>query len=396
MPWRRRIFAARDVTLSMTPPVPLPPGWRYRGDPALLDLPRLLLPCSAANKTPIGADPWLQQLAQAVPAGCEASFTILAGDAPLPLALTARLAARHAASAILLTGSPGCDPAAYGFDPTRAAIIEPELPARSPKHHWPTRDALAWELADAIWPIHIRPGGRWDACLNSSADSRLSHDFRSPWRRPGAPASIELPPLCDREGDTTGWLVHWTRRAYGPWPGEPLGDFLDAILAAQSGWPRDAAATLCRILAEGVIRASTFRSADREPVVSFTAATPAAMRANFSWCARKAAPMWEPWGIAVRPAALAHLGGAPVAYSTTRAVPEWRRHSGGSFTGEAEWRHRSDLQLSALPAGSWTALIPAAASLAALTLAAHSPVMTWAKWVETGRRDLTSGSGQVH
>lgn len=343
----------------------------------------VLLAVSAQGKTPRGRDPWVQALQSAVLSVRDSGNSLLAGCGPLPCDLTLRLAARAGVPVVLITTASPADRdqllVDFGLSDDRVLMVH--LPVtRRPKQGWQVRDDLAWQRAAKVCPISIRPGGRLASRLMTCGRA-VDRTWEVPWeRRPWVPELV-IPDKVPGESGEQAWLVHWTRRSYTPWPGETQESFCDAVLGSDLDWPRDAPATLRRILRERRLRASGFRASGGIPVVSFTAATPAVMRTNFRWCARKVAPMWEPFGIAVLPSALQDLGGEPVQYGQVSPASGelWRWHGGGSFEPEREWRVRGDLYLSKLPSSSWRIVVPGADW--ETRFAQWGSVLSWYAWI---------------
>ncbi|MCG3151787.1 MAG: hypothetical protein GEEBNDBF_01071 [bacterium] len=343
----------------------------------------VLLAVSAQGKTPRGHDPWVRGLEAAVESIRDAGDSLLAGSGPLPWDLTLRLAARAKVPVVLITTTPPANRnqllADFGLCDDRVQMVH-QPSTRRQKRDWQLRDDLAWQRAAKVCPISLRPGGRLASRL-LTVGKGVDRTWEVPWeRRPWVPELV-IPDEVRGESSEQAWLVHWTRRRYSPWPGETPASFCDAILESDTSWPRDAPATLERILREGRLRASGFRASGGVPVVSFSAATPAVMRTNFRWCARKVAPMWEPLGIAVLPEMLRELGGEPVQYgqASRTSNERWRWHGGGSFVQEHEWRVRGDLDLSQLPSSSWRVIVPGADWE---TRFAHwGSVQSWGAWI---------------
>ncbi|QDT06143.1 hypothetical protein K227x_45510 [Rubripirellula lacrimiformis] len=154
------------------------------------------------------------------------------------------------------------------------------------------------------------------------------------------------------------WLVHCTRACQGPWPGETMDQYRDAMLldgpAATRRAPADA---LERIIRTRRLVASAIATAKSDPVVCFSALPLAGLLARR--CFRPHLGRWdyEPFGIAIRRWALQSLGAEPVIYGqpaerrTLPADQRYRFHPVGKtfdWPAEREWRVRGSVDLTAL------------------------------------------------
>ncbi len=151
------------------------------------------------------------------------------------------------------------------------------------------------------------------------------------------------------------WLAHYTRACPGPWPGQSLVSYLEALVNGADDGGHTAFDTLRRILRERLIRGSARLTRGRDPVVSFTERLPGQLDGMLMW--RPGLVRWsvEPYGLAIRREALDRRGVAPVVYGTEawyESLPAKRRpffqlsHSRGfEWTAEQEWRIVGDLPL---------------------------------------------------
>jgi len=376
----------------------VPNGWRYEGPAELLRQPRALALNSAQSKTPVGDDTWVQATVAAVADAARQGYTVIVSEDPMPWGLALHCALEAGASVLLIAPGRSREALAteYGCPAGRIGALRPVTRPVSTKQGWRLRDSAAWELADVVIPVSLRPASRWMPLLvgAASAGKWLDQRFAVPYV-PGcwdsAPVAMPEPPA----GGARSWLTHWTRRCHGAWPGETARDFFAAVLASGDAYPRSAPATLRRILAEQLLRPSAFRSAGGHAVVSFTAADPCTIHRSFRWCARKVAPMWEPYGIAISRAVAWERGIRPVTYGHDPAVPAWLRHGGGPFTGEAEWRALGPLDLSMLPQGSWCAVVPTRGATAAVTAQFAVPAVPWAEFACGTIQGAVAGAGPV-
>ncbi len=114
------------------------------------------------------------------------------------------------------------------------------------------------------------------------------------------------------------WLLHWTRAATGPWPGETSEEFLDALILQTETADHSAVTTLLRILSEGILRASAEGIRGSFPVVAFTGVPLQEFRKRRVFRKHRHRFDFEPWGIAIRRNSLVSLGIRPVIYGTKK------------------------------------------------------------------------------
>jgi hypothetical protein len=230
--------------------------------------------------------------------------------------------------------------------------------SRSDVDFYSTRDRLAVEMSEIIYPVSVRPGGRLDTLLNEfgNAGKQVREEFKVKWSRDSWTPSYNLP--LDRINPELqlykrDWLTHWTHTRAGPWPGEPSWKFYSDILAGGQEYPRDARATLARIVGENLLRASSWKMPGAEPMISFTALAPADAAGLMRWRKRYTRYSVEPYGLAFRRESLEHLGARPVSYiepgdpKPTVDEKMFSQSAGrkGNWEAEQEWRLQGDLSL---------------------------------------------------
>ena len=152
------------------------------------------------------------------------------------------------------------------------------------------------------------------------------------------------------------WLLHWTRAAAGPWPGETSEDFLDALILQTETADHSAVTTLLRILSEGLLRASTEGIRGSFPVVAFTGVPLHEFRRRRVFRKHRHRFDFEPWGIAIRKNSLINFGVRPVIYGDDEVwsslnreeQPSFQKATSGGATNnseELEWRAMGDVHL---------------------------------------------------
>lgn len=175
-----------------------------------------------------------------------------------------------------------------------------------------------------------------------------------------ATASGDLPLINNPLQKPDDWLLHWTRAAAGPWPGETCEDFLDALILRTETADHSAVTTLLRIVSEGILRASAEGIRGSFPVVAFTGVPLHEFRQRRVFRKHRHRFDFEPWGIAIRKSRLMDWGVRPVIYGDDEVWnflgSDKRRFfqkatSGGATNNsdEFEWRAVGDLDLSRLP-----------------------------------------------
>ncbi|MEA2064173.1 MAG: hypothetical protein U9P14_10775, partial [Gemmatimonadota bacterium] len=223
----------------------------------------------------------------------------------------------------------------------------------------------AFELADIVCPISVRPGGRLDllSAEFSNSGKEFHDDFRVKWSRVSWSPKYRFP-MDEINPELRvfeqGWLTHWTHTWPGPWPSEQAWEFYRDMLAEPETYVRDARATLSRIISEGLLRASSWKMPAEEPAVGFTALAPAEALGLMRWRKRYTRYSFEPFGLALRLEPLERLGARPVRYlkpdetarlGTGKIDKLFTQSAGrkGNWAAEREWRCRGDL-----PLGSFT------------------------------------------
>ena len=153
------------------------------------------------------------------------------------------------------------------------------------------------------------------------------------------------------------WLCHWTRPAFGPWPGQSTDDYLDELILGCDSADRSALACLLRIVVQRQILA-TVSARHEPPTVSLTAVPLADFRRRRVFRSHRQRYDFESWGVAIRRTVVKRLGGQPVEYVTPGKAP---LSSANRFTQvrfdaqqridwseEREWRVARDIDLTLL------------------------------------------------
>ena len=160
--------------------------------------------------------------------------------------------------------------------------------------------------------------------------------------------------------DSSGFLLHWTRRRVGPWPEQTDADFLDDLIFRSAMKDHCEVASLRRILATEQIIASSDLTRDPRPVVCFSEVTFEELKKLRTFRSHLSRWDFEPYGIAFRKSWLVDQGAAAVIYGD-QSVWENLKDSERAFfqlndpngkvdwSVEREWRILGDLDLRKVP-----------------------------------------------
>jgi hypothetical protein len=234
-------------------------------------------------------------------------------------------------------------------------LLNSERASARSKDVWLERDDIACRLADRIFPISIRPGGKLEALLRDpEISAKICRDFQVDYESLpyGLPKWASLSYDC-RDLRTLGrdFVFHLTRASAGPWPNENAAGFSRAIAQTFEGYPRDGYRTIEAIVDTRRILGSTHRIRNNLPAVCFSELEPEQLLRLVKWRARYARYSFEPYAIGIRKQAACSVGVQPVEYDEGgKRVPASIYHQGrgkdGHWMTEREWRLSGDLDLS--------------------------------------------------
>ncbi|MDR1479703.1 MAG: hypothetical protein LBJ00_12280 [Planctomycetaceae bacterium] len=211
---------------------------------------------------------------------------------------------------------------------------------------WEARDKFICSNAGCLYPLWLRRNGHISQLItkNSSNSSRVDLRFAcSSYRFVDSGLKYLLSDLsAEVELLPDNYLWHWTRGKHGIWAGETRRNYCSDILNSNSP-PRDALATLTRILREKIIRASGLKIASNTPVTAFTENNPADSKAMFTWRKDRQQMNFEPYGIGIEKEYLKTKGAKLLQYGTT---PDWNTMKfDNRWKNENEWRIHGDFLL---------------------------------------------------
>ncbi|MFC1694378.1 hypothetical protein ACFL1R_12845 [Candidatus Latescibacterota bacterium] len=333
---------------------------------------------SAQSKYPVGNDQWVKGTIRAMQSLKTNNIHshILCSTEPSPWNLVTYLAGKSSMKVKLIIKSKEDKSGRIEFsrlieeytlnENLTQPIFLGEGSSGHPKELWPKRDRLALTLADEVYPVSIRPGGRLDTLLREIPfTAKVRNDFRIDWTKPGrrlvynfenSPVNL-LPP-----GE---WLIHWTHTSPGPWQGEKAWEYYRDLVASPENYVRSAQETLIRIITEQKIRSTTWRFPDNEPAVSFTSLDPGDAVKLMRWRKRFVRYSFEPFGIGIKKSILVKMGAGEVTYRNGRsclATPNrfFSQSAGkqGDWTREKEWRIRNDLCLGVVECKEMIIIVP--------------------------------------
>ncbi len=322
---------------------------------------------SSQSKTPCGDDTWIKATSHAISELVNEGHTIITSLDMITWELAVYLTATNKGKQIIISpifdDKNGLDVynqaiLEFNLDPAKTAMvfIKPDEHSRSPKSNWAKRDKAAFELANLITPISIRPRGRLEGLLN---DCGISTKIESKWKIEYS-RSIYQPPKYkfNNNPDAFGswdYLVHWTKTCHGPWPNEKSSAFYKRLLESGMQYPGNGLETLLNIIKNKMIYGSSEKIRDGISVVGFSEVKPDEMTRQIRWRHNRVNYNFEPYGVAIRKTAATQLGIKPVIYGTSddyNDLPESEKpffqnkgEKNVDWSYEREWRHLGDLDL---------------------------------------------------
>ncbi len=330
---------------------------------------------SRHSKYPVGADAWIQASVEAVrniaahDLALVTSLGMHSWELPLALAGQNKIPTLVVVPAITALDDNFVKSLCHRFclDEDKFGLIcLPHKTNPDQKKWWPARDLCIAESAGVLFPVSIKPEGRLEKLI-SSHPNKIDNRFRISWNsehrhRPHYPVT-RLPASLQK----MELLIHFTRTAAGPWPGETEAEFYRNVLASHGCYCHSASATLQRILTEKKIRASDHHLRNGNMAVAWCELNRINSARMFAYRSRMVNPGFEPYGIAIPKKTALDRGIRPVIYGTdfeyNMLAPERRpyfQNEGrrGGWRGENEWRHLGDFDLTTLPLDDITIILP--------------------------------------
>jgi len=168
------------------------------------------------------------------------------------------------------------------------------------------RYAVAWEPAASPARNVATCGSAHDSALGSNTLSAIRHES-------DATTGMILPAAASA-GTNDDFLIHFTRRCDGPWPGQSWEEYWDELLQERPERDRSPLAVLSRILREERLLASSQGIRGKSSVVCFSAVPLVQLGDRRVWRRHRRRWDFEPFGLAIRRAVLKSLGARPVLY----------------------------------------------------------------------------------
>lgn len=219
------------------------------------------------------------------------------------------------------------------------------------------RDKAIAEIADILVPISIRAGGEMAAMAEKATakgkpiDRQFEIAYRA--RKEKLTYAIDLSRINPRLSSLAPeYLIHWTRAANGPWPGETAIDYYKDVLTSDR-YMRTAFDTLKQILQMKRLIASPRHMPQNTPVVSFSGLSPLKAAPLMRWRARFGEMSFEPYGVGIKADVALRNGIEPVRYyerNIEQGISDqpWLCQSNGikaDWRQEREYRHLGDFDL---------------------------------------------------
>ena len=327
----------------------------------------VLLANSAQNLFIRGDDPWITALQQAIAQLAGQDIKLITSRTPYPWDMAAFLAGQAGIKQVLLLPeSMHKNPETtldLGLNPRKTEITAIDTDDRST--FFSRRDRKAFEMADYIFPLCIKPGGRLEKLIEDARNNGKHIDtrFRVDWRNTSYTPEYDFsktrltPDILPLE---RGWLTHWTRSFSSPWPEENTAGYFNNILRMPQIYCHDALHTLANIINNGVIHSSDWKKARSMKSVSFTGVSVQEAIRLMNWRKRYNRYTFEPYGIAIRLDSARKLGIEAVKYEQKPDPANIFEHGTGirgDWQAEAEWRYPGDLNLAEIDRDSIRVLV---------------------------------------
>ncbi len=319
---------------------------------------------SSQARRPTGQTDWIRQTSCAVAEIKQKGFGIVSSVGLSTWDLITSLAAIHQVPLRLLIpngpkGDFGCRSdeiiSDFGLQRELVDFIPVFAESATSEQAMMSRDQSVIEQASELWPISLRPGGRMSSAIDSALAQgkvierrfEIAYNARHPFLKYIVDHSRLSPQIRNISSE---YLVHWTRTANHPWPGERTVDYWQSVVASDS-YCRSALDTLRRVLYTKCIRASSRHMPAGFSTVAFSSLSPVEVLPLMRWRARYGEMSFEPYGIGIRLDSAMAQQILPVSYVDSHrptCVTPWLCQSIGAKTdwrAEREYRHLGNFDL---------------------------------------------------
>ncbi len=331
---------------------------------------------SRQSKYPVGNDQWIKNTVRAAEYIGQAGHTLLASLGMNSWEIPLALASINKIPVIVVLWYRPCDAMLFiaeicrrfNLDADAVGIIVPEFDSsRLDRKFWPERDRLAVDLADLVFPVSIRAGGRLDKLIATSqpkVDDRFQTLYdQSRRKRPQYEIRSIYPELV-----SGNWLVHFTRSNNSAWPGQTETEYYRSVIASGDKYCHSALDALNNITGNSILYGSCKNLKNGFRAIGFTDIGKVDLSKLFRYRPRLVNPGFEPYGIALNKNYAESIGIRPVIYGDEklyRTLAECDRpfyqNSGRNshhWESESEWRLAGDLNLDLIPEGALAQVVP--------------------------------------
>jgi len=339
--------------------------YEITGNQVLLNLPKALILNSRQSKTPFGGCEWVKKTVEAVKYAVGRRMPVISSVGMNTWEIILWATQNYGGNGIVIlpfekNDNPHglIDSISNDFclnkDDFAFVFVHSGNESRSRKSWWESRDRLAFNIADYIFPVSVRRDGKWINFINSTNAQfkEIEYSYKARYEPKMKEVKANENILKDiYRCENWEWLTHWTRKFYGPWPGERSCDFYRALVASESDYPRKASDTLKKIISERLLRGSSSRIRGGTNVVAFTSLEPSDAVKLMKWRSRYVRYTFEPYGIAIHKEAALNIGIKPVRYvKGNEDTPDVdigfvQGYDKGNWSMESEWRYIGDLDL---------------------------------------------------
>ncbi len=193
------------------------------------------------------------------------------------------------------------------------------------------------------------------------------------------------------------YIYHYTREHFGPWPGESVGEYLEALVTGDPSSAHTALDTLLRILGEERIRASSKMIRGKHRVCCFSDRPPWEIRGIAAWDRSLCRRNFLPYAVGFRKDYARRKGFLPVLHLPRSAYGELSLEQRFRFQRyepprcdrirEGEWRCHGDLDFSDARPEDLLAIVPSRAAAARVHLLGKGlPVLLESGWKNSAER----------